>query len=489
MLDGALTAHGLATMSSQDMASDELQKQRQQLKEEADKQAVIAREDDDDDKPRVRRTHKGDEYIDDREDNTHESVFTSQPVRVREDHDKPDPPANADDAPAVAGATAASPDAMDVDRRESNFDIASVWAKTPADQSQSTQTARRRSSLSKSQNRQEKGEKHDADVDRMLADDNETDYAPPEANGVVWKGQLIQPGVTEFTACARHAAGNDFGQFTPWNEILPRSLEIDGRLEAKRADDYLCGLQWSTKSDVSVLALTPYDNRAAFDQIFDYFASRGRYAVVAKGRGMSDMVKDVYITPVGPGHRLPPHIDLLEYTNLDVHVPERMLLVTFVVSKPDHWENPAVYEPQNPFPVNTTPSQHAGAPQFSPRPPQGFTPMQNGHTPAGSLPPNPYAQSPSVYPPPAAPTQAYPSPGPQQQQQAFPSHMNPMVMNILGPLAQSPVVATILAAAGNDVQEHVLLNMRDILASDPAAREDLNIFQQRLARGQQQSQT
>ncbi|KAG9522265.1 hypothetical protein KCV07_g3100, partial [Aureobasidium melanogenum] len=479
MLDNSLTAHGLATMSSQDMASEELQKQRQQLKEEADKQAVMMR-DDEDDKPRVRRTHKGDEYIDDQAEDSLESVFTSAPVRSREDQDKPPTPDG--EAPAAAGA-AASPDAMEVDRRESNFDINSVWAKTPADQQ--AQPARRRSSFAKTQTPQEKGEKHDADVDRMLADDNETDYAPPEANGVVWKGQLVQPGVTEFTACARHAAGNDFGQFMPWTELLPPVLEIEGRLEAKRADDYLCGLQWSKKSDVSVLALTPYDNRAAFDQIFDYFASRGRYAVIGKGRGMSSIVKDVYITPVGPGHNLPPHINLLEYNTLDPNVPERMLVVTFVVNKPEHWDNPVV--PDAPQPIGASPVNGNGThgPQFSPRPPQGFTPMQNGHAHqqqfgGAPMPPNPYTtQSPVSGQPYSAPNSgagAYPSPSPQ-----LPPHPNPMVHSILGPLAHTPVVAQILSAAGNNVEEHVLLNMRDILASDPAARDDLTIFSQRLA--------
>jgi hypothetical protein len=479
MLDNSLTAHALATMTTQDMASEELQKQRQQLKEEADKQAVMMR-DDEDDKPRVRRTHKGDEYIDDQAESSHVSVFTSAPVRSREDQDKPPTPDA--DASATAGA-AASPDAMDVDRRESNFDINSVWAKTPADQQ--AQPTRRRSSFAKTQTPQEKGEKHDADVDRMLADDNETDYAPPEANGVVWKGQLIQPGVTEFTACARHAAGNDFGQFMPWTELLPTVLEIEGRLDAKRADDYLCGLQWSKKSDVSVLALTPYDNRVAFDQIFDYFASRGRYAVISKARGMSSIVKDVYITPVGPGHNLPPHINLLEYNSLDSNVPERMLVVTFVVNKPDHWDNPIV--PDAAQPIDASPvNGNAHGPQFSPRPPQGFTPMQNGHAHqqqfggGAPMPPNPYTtQSPvsgQGYSAPNSGAGAYPSPSPQ-----LPPHPNPMVHAILGALAHTPVVAQILNAAGNHVEEHVLLNMRDILASEPAARDDLNIFSQRLA--------
>jgi hypothetical protein len=487
MLDGSLTANGLATMSTHDMASEELQKQRQQLKEEADKQALMMR--DDDDKPRVRRTHKGDEYIDDNTATAHESVFTSAPVRARDDQEKPPTPDA--DASAVAGADA-STDAMDIDRRESNFDINQVWAQTPADQQ--AQPIRRRSSFAKTHTPQEKGEKHDADVDRMLADDDndEADYAPPEANGVVWKGQLIQPGVTEFTACARHAAGNNFGQFMPWTELLPSVLEIEGRLDAKRADDYLCGLQWSKKSDVSVLALTPYNDRGPFDQIFDYFASRKRYAVVSKARGMSQIVKDVYITPIGPNHPLPPHINLLEYSNLDPAVPERMLVVTFVVNKPDHWDNPIVSEA--PQPVGASPVNGISqGPQFSPRPPQGFTPMQNGngHQQFGALPPNPYATAqapaqPQAYP--GATVSVAPYPSPAQPPPSYAPHPNPMVHNVLGALAHAPVVGQILSAAGNHVEEHVLLNMRDILTSDPAARDDLGIFSQRLANMGQQTQ-
>ena len=91
MLDNSLTAHDLPTIPTQDVASEELQKQRQQLKEETDKQAVMMR-DDDDDKPRVRRTHKGDEYIGDQAETSYVSVSTSAPVRSREDQDKPPTP-------------------------------------------------------------------------------------------------------------------------------------------------------------------------------------------------------------------------------------------------------------------------------------------------------------------------------------------------------------------------------------------------------------
>lgn len=515
MLKSDLTADELATMKPEDMASEEEQKKRAAMREEVQKQSVMVQEED---RPRVRRTHKGDEYVDDDNEAIEQSVFNPQPVRHRESDVEM---ANAaSPTTAQPSATTAEPDHMDVDkpttdgaqndRRTSSkeFDIENVWGKTQhsaSDAGQHPQTrllqqpARRRSSIQK-QTHQEKGEKIDADVDRMLNDDNDEDYAPEDfasSDGtVVWRGELIQPGVTQLTASGRFVAGNDFARYTSWSEFLPKVLEIEGRLEAKRADDYLCGLQWSKKSDVAVLALTPYNNRQAFDQIFEYFANRQRYAVIRKGHGMSDIVKDVYITPVQPGGPLPPHMDLLEHSSLDPALPDRILLVTFVVNKPTHWDNPATapipFDAQfgnsngngalpphlrngpAPSPINTQPS----GPAFSPRE-QGFTPThgQNGgfphqHSAQGSLPPNPYstvAQSGGPTPPQYGLPPPYP-PVP------HPPHPNPSVARILGHLANAPTVQHILNSANGDVQDNVLQGIKDILTADPNAATDLGCF-------------
>ncbi|KAF1349898.1 hypothetical protein BDV97DRAFT_352707 [Delphinella strobiligena] len=517
MLKSELTAEELSTMSTDDMASEEQLKKLAAMKEEVEKQSVMVQEDE---KPRVRRTHRGDEYVDDESaQGGEQSVYTSRPVAHRPVEDA----TVASPTTAQPSGAAASPERMDVDgttreRRTSSqqFDIGSVWAKTqhspdgdvPPQTRLLQQAPRRRSSVHRQQ--QEKGEKVDADVDRLLADDDNDDdeYTPADISShdatVVWRGELVQPGVTQLTTTARFGAGNDFGRFVPWEQFLPKVLEIEGRLEAKRADDYLCGLQWSKKSDVAVLALTPYDNRPAFDQIFDYFSSRSRYAVIRKGHGMSDIVKDVYITPVPAGGPLPPHIELLEHSSLDASLPDRILIVTFVVNKPSHWDNPATA----PIPFDAQIAQNgngipphlrngpaaspintqAPAPNFSPRPEQGFTPVQNtnGNYPYGatpnSLPPNPYSvPAPNA----AAPPSQYPNVA---AYSSAPPHPNPLVARILGPLANAPTVQYILSNGG-EIQENILEGMKRILVADPRAADDLASFTAHLGMPAPQSGT
>lgn len=504
LLESDLTADELATMKPEDMASEEFQKQRAAMKEEVEKQSIMVQEDD---RPRVRRTHKGDEYVDDESHQISEqSIPAPRPVRHRESESEA---AGGAASPAVA-------DRMDVDgpapdsaqnRRTSsqNFDIKDVWSKTHQDGAHQPQGARpmqqpprRRSSVQRSA-QHEQGEKNDVDVDRLLEDPDD-EYNPDDISSgdssIVWRGELIQPQVVSLITTARFVAGNDFGRYIPWKQFLPEALEIDGRIKAQSADDYLCGLQWSKKTDVAVLALSPYNDRPAFDKIFDYFASRSKYAVIKKSNGMSDIAKDVYVTPIEKGGSLPPHIELLEHSALDASFPDRLLIVTFVVNKPAHWDNPSTA----PIPLEAQMSQQNGgngipahlrngptaspitsappAPAFSPAPPYGAGPP-NGTYPynAGpnSIPPNPYGA-------PATPQQQQLPPQLLNYPPA-PPHPNPLVALILGPLANAPTVQHILQNAGSNLPDNVLQGMKSILIADPSAAEDLSRFTAHLGLG------
>ena len=483
-------------MSSQDMQSEEKQREDAELKEKNDKQSIMVQEEE---KPRVRRTHKGDEYVDDEEKQGEESVFTTQPVRPRESQGEVEMSDGAavpdsEHRPSTSASVAKPPDAttpVDTSRRKSSqFDINNVWAKTQ--QSPDTEHApsrplqhlpRRQSTAPKQERRTE-----DADVDRLLADDDNDDtYSPAEITSsdasIVWRGKLTQPGVAELTVTGRFIAGNDFGRHIPWSQFLPSILEIDGRLESRKADDYLCGLQWSKKSDVSVIALTPYDNRESFDHIFEYFATRNRYAVGKKGHGISELVKDLYLSPVEAGSQAPPHIPLLDHCSIEFPNAERMLLATYVVNKPASWDTG-----DGPLEVNTMPphvrqslsgpaaspiSSQPG-PAFSPR--GGFTPDQsaNQHYNGGGqtfnhspLPPNPYN-----YVDPNAGPATYPTP----QQSSFTPTAD--MINILGPYSNAPVVAQLAAAAGGSLSTDMLRNTRDIFESDPSRKtlDDMGLF-------------
>ncbi|KAK6441660.1 lysyl-tRNA synthetase [Oleoguttula sp. CCFEE 5521] len=461
LVAGSLTADELAVMTSAEAASEELQKEHAEMKAEADRQMTI---DQKDIGPRYRRTHKGDEMVED-ENATSSSMPISRPVR----HSISDNAEIADSDPTATAtspinhssfdraptANTSRPRVAPLDRRESSqqsFDVNAIWNKTNA-QSPTQSTAgprplqmppRRRSSV---QNNGE-GAKEDADVDRMLADDDE-EYAPAAPSGpdaVVWQGKISQ-GESEPMVNARYVAGRDISSTVSWNDLLPSKLSIDGRLGVPKAEEYLCGLQWSNTSDVSILALTPYNDASGFNAVFEYFVGRQKYAVV--NRDKPQLVKDLYLIPLEPGAKVPDHLDMLEYCSLKQPTEERILLATFVVARQP--PPAAAAQQSNGNSNGATPVQHSlpdhlrSGPHASPL--AQTTPQFP--TPVSSLPPNPYL----------SPAQ-----------------------RILGEFFGCTSAQAILAADPG-IQEEKLINLRRILDMEPGSREDLSILMSRLMAG------
>ena len=514
LLDRNLTPDDLATMESKDMASEEQQRERAKMKEDLDRQNVMIQEDG----PRVRRTHKGDEIIEDETYHATEFQGNSAPVRERASIDE-------GGAGSPVNGTAGSPRqpsqtpldnkrpsvASDgAQRRQSSqqFDASKVWgpAQSPASGAgprPMQMPPRRRSSVV-----QQDGAKEDADVDRMLQDDQDEgdDYEPTAdmANtdpSIVWRGRLVHTGEGEPVVNARFVAGRDLANEVPatgpWREILPSALSIDGRLQIQKAEEYLCGLQWSHHSDVSVLALTPWDDGQAFGAIFEYFRSRGRYAVINKNK--QKMIKDLYIIPVEAGATsLPEHIEKLEHCTIKLPTEEKLLLATLVVHRnqqpPQYEASPAQRQPQQQgtpvgnggqhLPQHVRPGAQgpAGSPLATNAP--TFSPQQHGPPPAAGypgplqqagspLPPNPYTpgQEQMAHPPPQQPA---PYVAPQQfpPQQAMAMPHNPLAAEILGPYATTPTAIAIVSAEPN-VSSDKLTNLRRILDEYPAPRTEL----------------
>jgi hypothetical protein len=530
LLSGERTADSMATMQSSDMASDKLIQERAAIKAEADRHATI---DQKEAGPRYRRTHKGDELVEDDSASTN-SAPVSRPVRHSvSDAEMAAQSPTREGAPGSPTQPSQTPTAVDTskaaaavdERRASNrqFDVNTIWAKTAQSPTQSNAPRlmqvppRRRSSVQ----HQNDGAKEDADVDRMLADDDDDDddnYAPAEPTGedsIVWRGKLVQSsGDSEPTVNARFVAGRDVSLTVPWKQMLSDKLNIDGRLQIQKAEEYLCGLQWGNSSDVSVLALTPYDDASAFTQFFEYFASRQRYAVVNKDK--PTLVKDLYIIPIEPGGKIPDHIDLLEHCTIKRPVEERLLLATFVVARA---ANDTPTPSTQPLPVpnqQDTPSQppqstnghhlpqhlrnSIAGPQGSPLPPTGqhFSPGPNM---SGSpFPPNSYNAPPSHQMPTSnTPPNYAQHPHQQQQQQHYPPpHMQPHapayqappppqpapIMNslanqILGDLQFCPSAQQVLTA-DPQIGEDKLQNLKRILVEDEGARTDIGVLATKL---------
>ncbi|KAK5724254.1 lysyl-tRNA synthetase [Elasticomyces elasticus] len=491
LLEDTLTPDELATMEAAAMASEEKQREWKEMKEQADRQAVMMP----DEGPRYRSSHKGLEKIED--ERVDDFAGSAQPVRDRTEEDAGSPPVGmeggagspvqADHGSAAGTNTRRVSVAPAIDRRTSSqahFDMDNIWQKTSTAQSPTTGSGtrpmqmppRRRSSGYPIQaQQQDNGAKDDPDVDRLLQDDDDqyepSGYTSDET--VVWQGRVVHTGEGEPLVNARFVAGRDMGSTASWKDVLPHMLSVDGRLAVQKAEEYLCGLQWSHNSDVSVLALTPADNMDEFNKVFEYFLSRGRYAVVNKDK--PGMLRDIYIIPVEVGANLPEHIGMLEHNMIKTPVEERMLLATFVVTRA------AVPQQADGMMGEGSPSQHQQQQQHAQyvggvnggQPPQVLPQhMRTGAPgPAGS----PLTASGSTFSP-SQPMSGYGTglpPNPYEQ------HANALIASILGPRQWDPTALQVVAAQP-DITEDKLRNLRRILEEDVRTRTDLEALAQKL---------
>lgn len=365
ILEGSLTADELSVMTHEEMASEEAQQRMAQMKEVAQKQHVLVQ----DEGPRIRRTHKGEELVED-EAPRHmetEASFTAPAVRAIEEpaldnsETKTHSPEPMDtDSPAVVelpedtvekprqplSVDTKSPESATHDRKPSSFDIQNVWSSVQQspDASQPrllSQPPRRRSSQPPKEQQQQQAQDEDPDITRLLGDD-EHESGPMSPAGdsrdptAVWHGTIAMQNVASFTAKAHFVAGGDISRIVPWTSVFPAVLDVDGRIKVDAASQYLCNLRWSETTDTSILTLTPtpgHHNRAEFDKVFNYLSERNRYGVVT--RNPNDWVRDTYIVPIEAGMGpLPEFIDILEHCTIEQPRPDRILTVVFACRTP-----------------------------------------------------------------------------------------------------------------------------------------------------------
>ncbi|KAL8744123.1 MAG: hypothetical protein Q9190_003604, partial [Brigantiaea leucoxantha] len=374
LLSSDLSPNDFSKMSSQEMASKELQEKTAEMKKEVEKQAMLVEED----RPRIRRTHKGEELV---ETEAHaqsapDTVFSAPLRRPRPDADQnvpqqaspepvspqspsameqtedvgesaPSPPAA---KPLVVDTTApAQLDTAPERKSSSTFNIQDVWSSVTGPDSDTQQkrlplkhTESGNEIHQQQQQQQQEGpsESGDADIDRLLKDeeqDEEEPYSPAEypedPNKPIWRGKLVMQSIAEFAGVARHVAGANLNASLPWTQLMPQTLNIEGRIDIERASEYLCGLRWSHTTDVSVVSITPTDDepsKKAFDKLFQYFTDRKRYGVI--GKNFVTSVKDTYLVPLEAGAtKKPEFIELLDQCSIKDPIPERMLLIAFVV--------------------------------------------------------------------------------------------------------------------------------------------------------------
>lgn len=522
LLNRSLSPQELSQMSSDDMASKELQEMTAEMKKETEKQHVLVQEEG----PRIRRTHKGEEVVGDPVTGDTESIFPSAPARRRQSEmvepeggrqtsGEPTSPQSAtavelpDDvgntiadlpqrgSPLAIDTRAATRQSIDLKRKSSStFDIQSVWSSV---ESPDVDKQRPRlpplpepSTLSAGRT-QGSAVEPDADIDQLLKDeepDDEEPYSPTDYAadpGTVWRGKLVRPGFPETIGLGKHVGGADLSATIPWSQLMPPTLHVEGRIDIDRASEYLCNLRWSHTTDVSVIAVTPNDDpisKAEFDRLFDYLTERNRYGVIGKSHLAA--LRDIYIVPLESGmSKKPDFIELLEHCTIEEPRPERTLLLTFVVkagptdsaqATPRHLDTGAIASPIGAGAIPT----HGPYPTPIPmgQPGSHISPIHS-HLP-------PYESSPQQQPPFMPPPHSY-----QQQQQPYQAQQEgpkgiEAARHVLGDLANAPVIAELLTQSpATGVNEFTAI--REVFEAVPASQNDFAVLMDALARKLQQS--
>lgn len=455
LLNGTLSKDQLAKMSSDEMAPEEQQRENAALREAVEKQAVLVHEEG----PRIRRTHKGDELIEDEGPHQSEDAGFVAPARPEPSGSPTAEPPRANSAGPLKVETS-SPHARQPSA--GGFNIQQVWSSVGSPdhehQRRASEALRRQSSVT--QPPPSAGPGDDADVDRLLKDEDDS-YSPADYSkdpSVVWDGMLHMPNIAGFTAVGRHVAGGDLGQIVPWNELLQREPAIRGRIDIEKATQYITNLRNSgtDQTNVGVLALTPIDDKNSVEmgKISSYFLEKGRWGVVDSKGQVHQAVRDIYVIPIqAHATKLPGILDMLEYCSVELPATQDMLLVAIIAktitppsSAPPTPAHQTTATPAHPQPIATPSFQMTPhAPQFSPVVPQ------NG-------------QFPSPFPPPAA-------------------HPAGSAAAILGPHLDCPTAQQLLTTNPNT---EILQNLRAILDEVPEARTDFAAMMAHIQRRNEQ---
>jgi len=500
LVERTLTPPMLASMSTEELASKELQKETAEMLARAEKQAIKITED----VPRVRRTHKGDEIIGDDGFIASEDV-PSAPVG-RPNAPKQEPKDTPEFPPHARHRSSAG---LAVDTQQSptrtDFDLNKVFSSVKSPTLPQGQQPRASFSAAPAG-----GPGFDPDVDRLLDDGTQSPpYSPKEENDpdVVWRGNVIMNTVAEVSVAAKHIGGANLSETIglAWDKLLPRNLTVCGRIDEQQAIVYLCGLRYSLPTDVVVASLEPTSPsaKAAMLKLFDYFVSKKRYGVVGD-KGVAN-VRDTYLVPVPPGTGNHPEFMMNLVDNFIPETRTEPMMLCVIVYRNDPETIQRIHgttDPNHALRMHQTVAQGSGPMQSpgTPTPPQGgFShPGRPSISAPAFSPTSPQGPFPPQYPSPRMGTpmqqpQPPPAPAPQPARQTpkvddLQRQGEAIAREVLGHLITSPTVMFLLP------QAHVMSRrewevIKKVYERDPKTRDDLPYLSTILEKeGQQQQQ-
>ncbi|KAJ3208407.1 PHD finger protein 3 [Dinochytrium kinnereticum] len=134
----------------------------------------------------------------------------------------------------------------------------------------------------------------------------------------IWNGIVRMASVGMFNGRCRQIAGREVGTTKVWEDILPPTVTVEGRIDTKAARNYVGQQRQSSTKEVVAVEFYADDQvssdlavkaKEGFKTLFDYFYEKKRYAVVGQNY---ISVKDMYLVPIKAGEPLPEMITVLK---------------------------------------------------------------------------------------------------------------------------------------------------------------------------------
>ncbi|KAI2610060.1 uncharacterized protein GGS25DRAFT_514042 [Hypoxylon fragiforme] len=487
VLNRSLPPTSFVVMTSDELATKELQRETAEMKARAEKQAILITED----APRIRRTLKGEEVVEPYHlvADSDDTPSTLRRQAVREASDAKHSSNELANSTHMRSNSSSGPLRVDTQvsqqsPKRSDFDIGKVFSSV---RSPSTPHPRRAST-----HVQSTGPGDDPEVDRLLQEDgNESPPYSPSENidpDIVWCGPLKMTNVAEIEVVAKYAGGADLSKVRgiAWKDLIPPVITVCGRVDEEKGTPYLCGLRYNNQVDLVITRLLPSrsenaSKRKEFFALIDYFLSRQRYGVVGEKR--SGNVRDTYLVPVPPGNGpIPEPIQNICDHLIPEDRPEPMLLMVFIYRDEKQAQIP-VEEQLSEIQLASSVTSAQGGPAHLSQ--SGSGPSWSPATPQGSI----YSQTP--VPAPRIPGIVSQNMPPYQASPTAPAMVtqDPMVpvlraaqaegeakaREVLGPLFVCSTVAFLLPHAAR-MKEGEWTAVRRALERDPRSRDDLKLL-------------
>lgn len=388
-----------------------------------------------DDGPRIRRTHKGEEYIDDafeeqqKPQEWKEEPIFNVPSRESTVEKSVEPVASERksasksprNSPALAGPQEHVLPSLAVDSNNTNEDYNNYhnhyndYAEEQGDNKVEVdiEDGVDLDDILNSDHKDQKTQKfkRDGGFDDVEENDDYDPFFEPDSSETkvttpkdtsdiaVYTGQVSMPSVSDFPGTAVHLSGpSGFNPHYSWTRVVDpmAPISIEGRLDRARAEKYLKAVGQSKDIVSFVLKSDETDSSIPqYSKLFNYFSKKDKYGVITRSRpppsehGPPIPIKDAYLIPLKEGDAIPDHLWL---TSFEYHqklqnllkTNKRVLIALYVLTTSGVFERPP--RPSESQPPQAQPSQNAG-PVTDPRALLMLLQQMNGGASSSQTPP------------------------------------------------------------------------------------------------------